>query len=157
MEIDIKRRIEIRNFLVLGLSVVAFLAAVFHGEISLQLESSFPRIIKEFCALYEKETPLGGKEIECLTPHLKEIQSPHLLSGQTSLILGIPIDINTASTSDLEALPGIGPRLANNIIEYRHKIGYFKSTGQLLGVKGIGTGKLRTIQNKIIIHEEGVQ
>jgi competence ComEA-like helix-hairpin-helix protein len=151
MERDQTQRMITRNFLIVGLVLVSFITAVFPGEIHLQLGSSFPMNMSELCPFVEKESPLGGKEIACITPEQRDNGSHHPLSGETSLILGIPIDINKATSSDIEALPGIGPGLANKIIEYRRKIGYFKSTDQILNVKGIGSGKLKAIGSKIII------
>ena len=48
------------------------------------------------------------------------------------------IDINTASAAELETLPGIGPKLAEEIIDYRKAHGRFKSRKDLMQVKGIG-------------------
>ncbi|RKX69659.1 hypothetical protein DRP53_07530 [candidate division WOR-3 bacterium] len=47
------------------------------------------------------------------------------------------IDINQASLFELDALPGIGPKLAERIIRFRDSIGGFDSLGQLVAVKGI--------------------
>ena len=47
------------------------------------------------------------------------------------------IDINEASLSDWESLPGIGPVLANRIIHYRDKLGGFSSVEQLKKTYGI--------------------
>jgi competence ComEA-like helix-hairpin-helix protein len=49
----------------------------------------------------------------------------------------LTIDLRTATTSDLESLPGIGPRLAERIVEYRTRHG-FTATAQLHEVQGIG-------------------
>lgn len=48
------------------------------------------------------------------------------------------LPINRASASELEALPGIGPTLAQRIAQYRDKHGPFKSKADLLNVPGIG-------------------
>jgi competence protein ComEA len=49
-----------------------------------------------------------------------------------------PINLNTATQAQLESLPGIGPKAAQRILEYRQKNGNFKKTEDLMNVKGIG-------------------
>ena len=55
------------------------------------------------------------------------------------------LNINIATAEDLEMLPGIGEALAQRIIEYRLQYGPFKTTEELLKVKGIGPSKLDAI------------
>ncbi len=52
------------------------------------------------------------------------------------------VPINTAPTSELQKLPGIGPTLAERIIAFREQSGGFSTVEQLLEVKGIGPAKL---------------
>jgi competence protein ComEA len=49
-----------------------------------------------------------------------------------------PIDLNAATAADLDALPGIGPVLAQRIVEHRERNGPFRSVEQLDDVPGIG-------------------
>jgi competence protein ComEA len=67
------------------------------------------------------------------------------ISGLKSLALGIPIGINSASAKDLEALPGIGEKLALRIVAWRDKNGRFNNINSLLEVKGMGEKKLAGI------------
>lgn len=65
---------------------------------------------------------------------------------------GIPsllVNINTANTEELTALPGIGATLAQRIIDYREQHGPFASPAGLLLVDGIGKGTLETILDLI--------
>jgi competence protein ComEA len=52
--------------------------------------------------------------------------------------VGAAVNLNTASASQLEAVPGIGPKMAQRIVEYRQKNGAFKKIEELMNVKGIG-------------------
>jgi competence protein ComEA len=64
------------------------------------------------------------------------------------------IDINQATVEELEKLPGIGPKIAKNIVEYREKNGPFRSIEELLKVKGIGPKKLEQIKKYLKINKE---
>ena len=55
------------------------------------------------------------------------------------------ININTATLEQLDTLPGIGPKLAQAIIDYRTEYGNFESPEDLLHVPGIGEKKLAAI------------
>ncbi len=53
-----------------------------------------------------------------------------------------PLDINEASTTQLEALPGVGPALARRIVEARARLGGFRTVEDLIDVRGIGPATL---------------
>jgi competence protein ComEA len=48
------------------------------------------------------------------------------------------VDLNAATAADLDGLPGIGPVLAQRIVDYRTQHGRFSSVDQLDDVPGIG-------------------
>jgi len=50
----------------------------------------------------------------------------------------LAIDLNTATPSELSCLEGVGPTLAQRIVDYRSKIGHYQSLDQLDQVPGIG-------------------
>lgn len=55
------------------------------------------------------------------------------------------IDINTASADQLQLIPGIGPVLAQNIVDYRQQHGPFAHIAELTNVDGIGAQTLQDI------------
>jgi competence protein ComEA len=57
-----------------------------------------------------------------------------------------PIDLNTATAEQLEALPGVGPATSKAILAYRAAHGRFRSVTELLEVPGIGPAKLEALR-----------
>lgn len=66
--------------------------------------------------------------------------------------LGHRININTADAATLTLLRGIGPRLAEAVVEHRELHGQFESVDALDNVKGIGPRTLATIRDYITTH-----
>jgi len=62
-----------------------------------------------------------------------------------------PINLNTATADQLEAIPGIGPVLAQRIIEYRQTRGRFQSVDELLEVRGIGPKRLESMRPYVVV------
>ena len=59
---------------------------------------------------------------------------------------GAPLDLNTATAEQLEALPGVGPATSRAILAYRASHGGFRSVTELLEVPGIGPAKLEALR-----------
>jgi competence ComEA-like helix-hairpin-helix protein len=59
------------------------------------------------------------------------------------------INLNSASSEELEKLPKIGKEISKRIIAYREKYGSFKRAEHLILVKGMSDKKFREIQNLI--------
>ena len=57
-----------------------------------------------------------------------------------------PLDLNTATAEQLEALPGVGPATSKAILTYRAGHGRFRSVTELLEVPGIGPAKLEALR-----------
>jgi competence protein ComEA len=64
------------------------------------------------------------------------------------------LDLNQATDQDFDALPGIGPKLAERIMEYRQSVGGFHSLDELRGVKGIGKKKFERIRPLVTVTKD---
>ncbi|MDX1805324.1 MAG: ComEA family DNA-binding protein [Alcanivorax sp.] len=74
--------------------------------------------------------------------------SPKPHSTQASAVVG-KININTADAGQLQKLKGVGPKTAQAIIDWRKQQGPFKTTDQLLAIKGIGEKTLAGMRSQI--------
>lgn len=72
-----------------------------------------------------------------------------LFFGVTAALAGEPVNVNTASQSQLESLPGIGPTKARAIIEYRDAKGTITSMSDFDQVPGIGSATLAGLEGKV--------
>ena len=122
--------------------------------------------------------PTGSRAIDAITAaggakkgvDLSDINLAHVLSDGEQLVVGAPkpvttsrgvgkkkvklsgaVNINTANAAQLDALPGIGPVMAERIIAYRQKNGNFKSIEELRKVPGMGASKFAQLQSQIKI------
>lgn len=65
----------------------------------------------------------------------------------------ISIDINSADRSELTALPGIGPALAEAIITHRDSAGFFNKKEDIMEVSGIKQAKYSQLKDYIYVNE----
>jgi competence protein ComEA len=69
----------------------------------------------------------------------------------TGAAAGAPVDLNRATAADLDALPGIGPVLAQRIVDYRLQQGSFTSVDQLDDVPGIGPALFAQLKKRVAV------
>jgi competence protein ComEA len=61
------------------------------------------------------------------------------------------LDLNRATDKDFDALPGVGPKLAERIMKYRQSVGFFRSLDELRSVKGIGKKTFERIRPLVTV------
>jgi len=87
-------------------------------------------------------------------PHQGEVL-PSAATGAAPAAVGsgatpaVPIDLNTASETDLDALPGVGPTTARAIVAYREAHGPFHQVDDLTDVQGIGPARLDALRELV--------
>ena len=62
-----------------------------------------------------------------------------------------PVDVNKATVEQLQEIPGIGPALAQRIVDFRTEHGSFEKVDDLLNVRGIGTTTLDKLKPYLMI------
>ncbi|MEV4483645.1 ComEA family DNA-binding protein [Micromonospora coxensis] len=64
---------------------------------------------------------------------------------------GQPVNLNTATLAQLDALPGVGPVLAQRILTHRDQQGGFRSVGDLRQVEGIGDTRYEQLKDLVTV------
>lgn len=92
------------------------------------------------------------EENNALTAELQRVQgvSPTVL-GATTAPLSALINLNTATAAELDTLPGIGPSKAAAILQYRTDHGPFRTTRELMNVKGIGDSTYDALKDLVTV------
>ena len=78
-----------------------------------------------------------------------------LLAAHRAAAEGAPVNINTASATELATLQGIGPAKAQAIVEHRDKNGQFKTVDDLKLVRGIGDKMLEQLRPQVTVDGKG--
>ena len=122
-----------------------------HETVTVQV-SSQPQETKETPASQETQTPEAPQEIQEEAPlELEEAEQQTQLSAPTE---EAPLNLNTATQAELELLPGIGPVLAQAILDYRDSFGGFSTKEQLKEVSGIGEKRYAAVEALITVEVE---
>lgn len=95
--------------------------------------------------IYTTKTPTAAVSESTAAP-----ESPPESTQGAAYVDGL-LDINLASVEDLTTLPGIGPALAQRIVDYREQNGRFSSVEELRNISGIGEKRLSAILEYITV------
>lgn len=87
----------------------------------------------------------------CLTVAAPAIEATAAEPTRVAAAEVAKVNINAATAKELQGLPGIGQVMAERIVAYRAEKGKFKSTDDLLKVKGVGKKSLEKIRELISI------
>ena len=123
-----------------------------HETVTVQV-SSQPQETQATQASQETQTPEAPQETQEEAPlELEEAeqQTPQLSAPTEEA----PLNLNTATQAELELLPGIGPVLAQAILDYRDSFGGFSAKEQLMEVSGIGEKRYAAVEALITVEVE---
>lgn len=68
-----------------------------------------------------------------------------------------PINLNTASSAQLQQVPGIGPSTAEKILQMRKSYGTFKRVNDLLAIRGLGPKRLEKMRKYLTVNKTAAQ
>ncbi len=86
------------------------------------------------------------------TSHTAQAQARTQRAGSAASS-GAPVELNSATSAQLESLPGVGEAMAKRIIEYRQKSGGFKKVEDLMNVRGIGERSFLTLKSLVTVSQ----
>jgi competence protein ComEA len=72
-------------------------------------------------------------------------------AGGAGAAAGGPLNLNTATLTELDALPGVGPVLAQRILDYRAKSGGFRTVDELRKVEGLGEARYAQLKDLVTV------
>jgi len=147
--------------------IVVYITGAVHnpGLLSLSLDARLDDALKE-------AKPMANADLEVLNPaqRLKDgqkiivpyiVEEPIQLTDQSQVVFNtaIPtgtgrININTGGVTELDKVPGIGPVLAQRIVDYREQNGFFSSPEEIKNVSGIGAKTYENMTDYITVGYE---
>ena len=99
-------------------------------------------------------TPAANSQPQALE-EAEDADEEEEVTEETETGVVFPLNINTATIPELDQLPGIGPVLAQRIVDYRDAHGGYKAMEELVKVNGIGDAKLMEILDLITVETGG--
>jgi competence protein ComEA len=128
------------------------------GELA-RLPKVGPRLAKTIVADRQAKGPFGSLDaldrVAGIGPALLRTIGPHVVfsvtAGQAARAgPAAPLNLNTASLAELDALPGIGPVRAQAILRYREEHGKFAAVEGLAGVPGLSGAALARLKERVV-------
>lgn len=93
--------------------------------------------------------PAPGEEVEPQAP--AGSGSGVGTEGEAGATEGVPVDLNSATLAQLDALPGIGPALSQRIVDWRTEHGGFQDVAELELVSGIGPAVMADLEGLVSV------
>ena len=76
----------------------------------------------------------------------KPAAAPRVVAASTEIV-----NLNTATAAQLGSLPGIGPKTADLIVQYRQKNGPFKKIEEIMNVRGVGEKSFLKLKSRLTV------
>ena len=111
-----------------------------------------PGLVAESLEGVQAETPSGSGRVAMMSPSSvpSSADQPSTVPAPKRSHHGL-LDLNSATGQDLDALPGVGPKLVERIMVYRQSVGVFHTLEELRAVKGVGKKTFERIRPLVTV------
>ena len=89
--------------------------------------------------------------VAALAAYPQAQSSPVKAADRPAAKAGVMVNLNSATATELQQLPGIGVKVATRIVEYRQKNGPFKKTEELMNVRGVGEKNFLKLKSQLTV------
>lgn len=137
-------------------------AVVEKGEYNFRRQYSYGRRKGQTGNQYKADDGSSRYRLVSLSDKAESRKDTLKYPRQEKFASGIVIDVNTADTSVLKKIPGIGSVISRNVVDYRERLGGFHDIDQLLEVKYVDTALLKWfdvktgVYRKISVNSAGI-
>jgi competence ComEA-like helix-hairpin-helix protein len=136
-----------------NLPIIVVLKNVNRGVYFMAPQSTFHQLMQSIgihSVTYKDFVLKSGTRIEISSDSDNRVKTLKI-DNVDRLALEMPININQATEENLILIPGIGEKTAQNILEYRKKIGRFNTMEELTQIKGIKAKKLMKLRRYLYL------
>lgn len=112
-------------------------------EVPVPAPATSPETAPKSSTLAPAANPVSGSSSAPSTPLKK--------SDNLAALRAHPVDLNHATSAQLQQLPGVGPKMAERILAYRSENGRFKSVADLDNVRGFGEKKMDALKDLVVV------
>ena len=94
---------------------------------------------------------IGPGLLSAIAPHVVFSGAPSVPAGQQGDEPAAPLNLNTATVTELDALPGVGPAKASAILQYREQHGPLATVDELAQVRGFGPTAVSRLRGRLAV------